>query len=590
MKKLWLRIGLSFFILFFVVMVVVGLFSGELMRGVYLHMKESQLQDDAKILLTTTKLEDIDLDKNADQIQADLKPLEDKIGARITVIDQSGRVVADTKEDPHSLPNHMDRPEVQEVLKDGKDVGIAIRKSSTLGYSMLYVAVPITHNGVTDGVLRISISLESVENAVHQLWLSLALIFGLALVFIGFISFFISRRITRPVNEIIDVSMDLANNRYYSRITGKTTGELHDLSLSVNQLAQSLEKQMQEIELNQQRLSGIVQNLVSGVMLINQRKQIVMTNPMMEQIIGEKDMTGKAYYEVLKSFALTQLVDQCMDQKTFQQEEITIYFPREQILDANVSPILSRTGSITGVIVLLHDITEIRRLENVRSEFVANVSHELKTPVTALKGFAETLLDGAMYDEELLKKFLTIIKEESDRLHRLIMDILELSRIEQKHVSMNLEEVDVEDVVIATMDTVRALAVEKGIQLIPPNLAAPIMIQAERDRLQQILINLISNAIVYTPQNGEVSVGVTENVANETVTITVTDNGIGIPVKDIDRIFERFYRVDRARSRHSGGTGLGLSIVKHIVESCGGQINVESIEGEGTTFTVILPR
>ncbi|MBC1562910.1 two-component system histidine kinase PnpS [Listeria booriae] len=590
MKKLWLRIGLSFFILFFVVMVVVGFFSGELMRGVYLHMKESQLQDDAKILLTTTKLEDIDLDKNADQIQADLKPLEDKIGARITVIDQSGRVVADTKEDPHSLPNHMDRPEVQEVLKDGKDVGIAIRKSSTLGYSMLYVAVPITHNGVTDGVLRISISLESVENAVHQLWLSLALIFGLALVFIGFISFFISRRITRPVNEIIDVSMDLANNRYYSRITGKTTGELHDLSLSVNQLAQSLEKQMQEIELNQQRLSGIVQNLVSGVMLINQRKQIVMTNPMMEQIIGEKDMTGKAYYEVLKSFALTQLVDQCMDQKTFQQEEITIYFPREQILDANVSPILSRAGSITGVIVLLHDITEIRRLENVRSEFVANVSHELKTPVTALKGFAETLLDGAMYDEELLKKFLTIIKEESDRLHRLIMDILELSRIEQKHVSMNLEEVDVEDVVIATMDTVRALAVEKGIQLIPPNLAAPIMIQAERDRLQQILINLISNAIVYTPQNGEVSVGVTENTANETVTITVTDNGIGIPVKDIDRIFERFYRVDRARSRHSGGTGLGLSIVKHIVESCGGQINVESIEGEGTTFTVILPR
>ncbi|MBC1649782.1 cell wall metabolism sensor histidine kinase WalK [Listeria booriae] len=590
MKKLWLRIGLSFFILFFVVMVIVGFFSGELMRGVYLHMKESQLQDDAKILLTTTKLEDIDLDKNADQIQADLKPLEDKIGARITVVDQSGRVVADTKEDPHSLPNHMDRPEVQEVLKDGKGVGIATRKSSTLGYSMLYVAVPITHNGVTDGVLRISISLESVENAVHQLWLSLALIFGLALVFIGFISFFISRRITRPVNEIIDVSMDLANNRYYSRITGKTTGELHDLSLSVNQLAQSLEKQMQEIELNQQRLSGIVQNLVSGVMLINQRKQIVMTNPMMEQIIGEKDMTGKAYYEVLKSFALTQLVNQCMDQKTFQQEEITIYFPREQILDANVSPILSRTGSITGVIVLLHDITEIRRLENVRSEFVANVSHELKTPVTALKGFAETLLDGAMYDEELLKKFLTIIKEESDRLHRLIMDILELSRIEQKHVSMNLEEVDVEDVVIATMDTVRALAVEKGIQLIPPNLAAPIMIQAERDRLQQILINLISNAIVYTPQNGEVSVGVTENAANETVTITVTDNGIGIPVKDIDRIFERFYRVDRARSRHSGGTGLGLSIVKHIVESCGGQIHVESIEGEGTTFTVILPR
>lgn len=306
--------------------------------------------------------------------------------------------------------------------------------------------------------------------------------------------------------------------------------------------------------------------------------------------MAKKDLTGKAYFEVLKSFALTQLVDQCLEKKAFQQEEITIYFPRELILDANVSPILSKTGNVTGVILLLHDITEIRRLENVRSEFVANVSHELKTPVTALKGFAETLLDGAMYDEVLLKKFLTIIKEESDRLHRLIMDILELSRIEQKHVSMNLEQVDVEDVVIATMDTIRPMAVEKEIQLVPPILEKPIVIHAERDRLQQILINLISNAIVYTPQNGEVRVGVIENEANDTISITVTDNGIGIPVKDIDRIFERFYRVDRARSRHSGGTGLGLSIVKHIVESCGGQIQVESIEGSGTTFTVTLPK
>ncbi|MBC1935811.1 cell wall metabolism sensor histidine kinase WalK [Listeria grandensis] len=590
MKKLWLKIGLSFFILFFVVMVVVGFFSGELMKSVYLHMKENQLQDDAKILLTTTNLENVDLDQSADQIQATLKPLEDKIDARITIVDRNGHVVADTKEDPHSLGSHKDRPEVQEVLGQGKDVGIATRKSSTLGYSMLYVAVPIVHNGAMDGVLRISISLESVEKAVHQLWLSLSLIFGLALVVIGFISAVIARRITRPVNEIIDVSMDLANHRYYSRITGQTSGELQDLSMSVNQLAQSLEKQMQEIELNQQRLSGIVQNLVSGIMLIDQRKLIVMTNPMMEQIIGEKGLTSKAYYEVLKSFALTQLVDRCLEQKTPQQEEITIYFPRELILDANASPVLSKTGNITGVILLLHDITEIRRLENVRSEFVANVSHELKTPVTALKGFAETLLDGAMYDEELLKKFLTIIKEESDRLHRLIMDILELSRIEQKHVSMNLEQVDVEDVVVATMDTVRPMAATKEIQLISPSLATPIVMQAERDRLQQILINLISNAIVYTPQKGKVTVGVTENIANETIVITVKDNGIGIPVKDIDRIFERFYRVDRARSRHSGGTGLGLSIVKHIVESCGGQVQVESVEGSGTTFTVTLPK
>ncbi|EHB5351370.1 cell wall metabolism sensor histidine kinase WalK [Listeria monocytogenes] len=589
MKKLWLKIGLSFFILFFVVMVIVGIFSGELMKSTYLNMKENQLEDDAKILLQTTNMENLDLDKDAATIQKSLDPLGEDIDARITVIDSKGDVVADTKKDPEKLDNHMNRPEVTDILKKGESVGISIRESDSLGYSMLYVAVPVKHQSKTDGVLRISISLESVDAAVAKLWGNLALIFGIALVIIAAISVFIARKITRPVREIIEVSTDLANHKYDSRIHGKISGELQDLSISVNTLAESLETQMFEIKQNEQRLNAIVQNLVSGVMLINVDKQVIMTNRTMYQILGETEITGKPFYEVIKSFALSQLIEGTFETKTIQQKEIILYFPREMILDASVSPILGENGEITGIILLLHDITQIRHLENVRSEFVTNVSHELKTPVTALKGFAETLLDGAMYDEMLLKKFLTIIKEESDRLHRLIMDILALSRIEQNPVPENVELVEVDEVIEQSARTIFEMATEKNIQVIIPEKTIPsVTIETDRDKLQQILINLLSNAINYTPVDGKVEVRLIEQEAE--VIIEVTDNGIGIPAKDIDRVFERFYRVDKARSRHSGGTGLGLSIVKHLVENCGGRIEVESQEEVGSTFRVTLPK
>ncbi|HFK7993322.1 TPA: two-component system histidine kinase PnpS [Listeria monocytogenes] len=589
MKKLWLKIGLSFFILFFVVMVIVGIFSGELMKSTYLNMKENQLEDDAKILLQTTNMENLDLDKDAATIQKSLDPLGEDIDARITVIDSKGDVVADTKKDPEKLDNHMNRPEVTDILKKGESVGISIRESDSLGYSMLYVAVPVKHQSKTDGVLRISISLESVDAAVAKLWGNLALIFGIALVIIAAISVFIARKITRPIREIIEVSTDLANHKYDSRIHGKISGELQDLSISVNTLAESLETQMFEIKQNEQRLNAIVQNLVSGVMLINVDKQVIMTNRTMYQILGETEITGKPFYEVIKSFALSQLIEATFETKTIQQKEIILYFPREMILDASVSPILGENGEITGIILLLHDITQIRHLENVRSEFVTNVSHELKTPVTALKGFAETLLDGAMYDEMLLKKFLTIIKEESDRLHRLIMDILALSRIEQNPVPENVELVEVDEVIEQSARTIFEMATEKNIQVIIPEKTIPsVTIETDRDKLQQILINLLSNAINYTPVDGKVEVKLIEQEAE--VIIEVTDNGIGIPAKDIDRVFERFYRVDKARSRHSGGTGLGLSIVKHLVENCGGRIEVESQEEVGSTFRVTLPK
>ncbi|WP_088809742.1 MULTISPECIES: two-component system histidine kinase PnpS [unclassified Listeria] len=589
MKKLWFKIGISFFILFFVTMGIVGLFSGELMKTTYLSMKESQLEDEARVLLHTTNIENTDLDKNSAEIQAELSPLTEEVDARITIVDKDGRVIADSKEDPTQLENHANRPEFKEVLQNGDSVGIATRESDTLGYSMLYVAVPIVQDGETAGALRISVSLESVESAINTLWGNLFLIFSLALILIALISFVIARRITKPVQEIIDVSTDLANREYSSRIYGKSSGELQDLSSSVNKLAESLETQMFEIRENSQRLTAIVENLVSGVMLINHDKEIVMTNRMMYHILGEQEITGKPFYEVIKSYGLSELIEETLKTKRMKQQEIAIYFPREMILDASVSPILMEDGEISGLVLLLHDITQIRHLENVRSEFVANVSHELKTPVTALKGFAETLLDGAMYDEALLKQFLTIIKDESDRLHRLILDILALSRIEQKTLPLQVELVNMNEVMEQSVKTVSELASLKEITIEQIwDHEKPLFIENERDRLQQILINLLSNAIQYTPLKGRIVLQL-EDLGDE-IQLVVADNGIGIPAKDLDRIFERFYRVDKARTRHSGGTGLGLSIVKHLVEMMDGTIQVTSEENVGTKFYVRLPK
>lgn len=242
---------------------------------------------------------------------------------------------------------------------------------------MLYVAVPVKHQSKTDGVLRISISLESVDAAVAKLWGNLALIFGIALVIIAAISVFIARKITRPVREIIEVSTDLANHKYDSRIHGKISGELQDLSISVNTLAESLETQMFEIKQNEQRLNAIVQNLVSGVMLINVDKQVIMTNRTMYQILGETEITGKPFYEVIKSFALSQLIEGTFETKLFNKRNYSL-FPARNDFRRKCFTNFRENGEITGIILLLHDITQIRHLENVRSEFVTNVSHELK--------------------------------------------------------------------------------------------------------------------------------------------------------------------------------------------------------------------
>lgn len=587
MKKLWLRISLTFLILLFFILLAMGFFIADMMKKTYMDMTRQQLLQDAHLV---SKVIDIsDLTSNNSTLQNSVERFYAKNQPRITIIDTSGRVLADSEDDPSKMDNHSNRPEFKNVVNLHKKMGESVRYSHTLGYNMMYVAIPIQQNNKIIGVVRSAYTLGKIEQAIVKLWVSLGLTMGVTLILSSVIGIKLAKGISRPIEEIIHVARNLSENNYKSRVRLKTTGEIRELSHAINVLAISLQKQMNEIHENQQKLTGVLTNMVSGVMLIHPNRRIALVNPAMEQIIGTKasELTGKLHIEAGKHFGLSQLIERCLEQGVKIHEEVSIYYPKERILDAHFAPLLGVNGDINGVITVLHDITDIRRLEKMRSEFVANVSHELKTPVTSLKGFAETLLDGAMYDEELCRSFLQIIYDESDRLHRLIADILHLSKIEQHQLPLHPEVLNIINVINETVQTLQEEVNKKKINIKLPD-HNELYMEAEKDRIRQIILNLVANAITYTPEHGIIEINVED--LDSKVMLSVKDTGIGIAEKDLPRIFERFYRVDKARSRNSGGTGLGLAIVKHLVESHHGVIEVQSQEGKGTQFTIILPK
>lgn len=587
MNKLWLKISFRFLLLLFFVLLAIGFFIGDLMKNTYMDMTRNQLFQDANIVSEFINSKEIR--KQSNELQEKVESFYAENQPRITIIDVNGDVVADSEDNPAKMENHANRPEFKDIVKRHKKNAESIRFSETLGYNMMYVATPIQNKDQVVGVIRVAFTLQNIDHAIKKLWLSLGLAMGITLILASIIAISLAKGITRPIEDIIQVARRLSEKDYSSRVRAKTNGELEQLSIAINTLAKSLQHQMEEISENQQKLTGVLTNMVSGVMLINPEGRIVLVNPAMEKIIGSTadQLRGKLHIEAGKSFGLSQLIDQSLKKKIKIHDEVQMYYPDQRILDAHLAPYLGANGEIKGIITVLHDITDIRRLEKMRSEFVANVSHELKTPITSLKGFAETLLDGAMYDPEIAKSFLTIIHDESERLHRLITDILHLSKIEQHQLPFHPEPLNVTGVIYETIDTIQEEINKKQLTIKLPN-QKPVIIDAEKDRLQQIILNLVANAVTYTPDKGTIEIGIVEK--DDQIELTVKDTGIGISKEELPRIFERFYRVDKARSRNSGGTGLGLAIVKHLVESHHGSIQVDSEEGKGTLFTLTLPK
>ncbi|MED0672382.1 ATP-binding protein [Aneurinibacillus aneurinilyticus] len=586
MQRFRIRLNFIFVLIIGVLLLLLGLYFAKMLQNTYIDVLEERLIKEARIISDDVLYGHL-IDKT-DILQQRMKRFSEEIGARITVTDHQGKVIADTEHDPKTLPNHANRPEIRAALQSGE--GQSIRHSNTLNYDMLYVAVPLKREGNIEGVVRVSITITRVQETVRNLWVSLGGVLVLMLLLFGFISTRITKSITQPIEEITRVARRITKKEFKNRIRTNVKGEIGQLAQAINYMAVSLEQQMSAIQENEKRLESILNNMFSGMILISDSRRIVMMNAAAEKLLGyeAKNFMGHLHTEIGKSSGLSLIIDRCLETGEKIREEIHVYYPEEHIIDANLGAYTNEDGEIKGVIVLLHDITAIRRLEKMRSEFVANVSHELKTPITSIKGFTETLLDGALEDAEISRSFLTIINEESDRLNRLITDILDLSKIEQKRMPLKVEEINLDKLIKETVRIIREEARAKNIAIYLPT-EKNLIIEGDKDRIQQIILNLVSNAINYTPDNGEVTITLQER-DSKSIEMKIADTGIGIPPEHISRIFERFYRVDKARSRESGGTGLGLAIVKHLIDSHHGMIHVESEEGRGTTFTVILPR
>ncbi|RST58536.1 PAS domain-containing protein [Siminovitchia terrae] len=585
MHKLWVRITFSFFLLMFFALLGSGLFLANTMKNTYMDFKESQLKQTAHLVLRALELNGIE----QQDLQSKVKELAAPVTSRVTVIDRNGKVLADSEDNPSSMESHASRPEVSQVIKEGKESGISTRYSHTLGYSMMYTAIPVKIDGEVKGVVRVALSLENIEKAIRHLRNTLTIVLFAALLLTALIGIRIAKGIAKPVEEMMFVSQKLKDKDYTARVSMRPKGELGQLANAINVLAASLKSQMETIQENEQRLSGVLRNMMSGVLFVDKNGKILLANRAIGCMLDAdpEAFTGKQHVEIVKNAGLSRLIARCLNEQTEIRDEIQFYYPNERILDAHLAPYVGENGELKGIVAVLHDITDIRRLEKMRSEFIANVSHELKTPITSVKGFTETLLDGAMEDKEALHHFLGIIHKESERLHRMINDILHLSKIEQHMIPLEVENVNVAEVVDRVADTVRKDVEKKGLELHLP-VERECWVKGEKDRIQQIILNLVSNAVSYTPAGGRITVSLAD--IEDEVAISVKDTGIGIAKKDLPRLFERFYRVDKGRARNSGGTGLGLAIVKHLVESHQGKIEVKSEEGRGTEFIVTLPK
>ncbi len=502
----------------------------------------------------------------------------------IAFFDEKGTAVHPDKQDDNVLKSN----DMEDVLA-GERIGTSGIQMDDSGRRQYHVAVSL-FNGRGDfiGIFRLTHRLDELDQLENQLTQSVFIFSFVSIVLASFIALHLTNRVSRPLKQIETVINHISEGDYSEYYKGMDYPEIMALGQTVNKLADSLEEKNRTILQSNERLSALLDRLIVGVVLLDSEQRIEMMNPAVYQILGiDENLLGRSFLEMSKSYGLVQIIQQTYQKKKNRNEEIYIYYPNERILDVNTMVVPDAKGN--QVIVLLYDITEIRRLEKVRTDFVANASHELRTPVTALKGFSEVLLDGALDDPDRLRQFLEIIYKESKRLEILVNDILELSRVEQKQVPMKREWISLNETVETCFKIIKPQAAAKGLKLrLLSNNADPIRFIGDQSRLEQILNNLIYNAVNYTDKGGKISVLLEET--EDEIVFHVADTGIGIPEESIERLFERFYRVDKGRSRNSGGTGLGLSIVRYLVQNMGGTISVKSTLGLGSTFTVHLPK
>jgi two-component system phosphate regulon sensor histidine kinase PhoR len=523
------------------------------------------------------------------------KRFKEETGARITIIDSSGKVLGDSDEPSDMMENHSNRPEIRDA--DISDVGSSIRFSKTVKKELLYLAIAIGKD-TSRKFLRLSVPLHNVETAVDRIRKKIIFAsFAVSLVVFAF-ALFQTRKLTRSIGEISAFSREVAAGNFGKRLFLKERDELRELGESIGAMAGELRARLEQSEAERQKIEAIVRNMSDGLILADTKGRILLVNSALTNLFGiGSDIEGKTLTEALRNNELADLAARVAGNRERISGEIDVTYPKELCFMVRAAPFYSRSaqGETLGVVLTFHDITRLKKLEEVRKDFVANVTHEIKTPITAIKGFAETLIEGALDDKDNALKFLETIKNNSERLNSLVNDLLVLSRIELGDIAIDKTDVNIEEVVDSVIATLSEKASSKGLYLKKELSADVTDIRADRDRLIQILINLVDNGIKFTEKGGVTVAVQGKKIKNETgeekdiVEIAVEDTGAGIPRKHLSRLGERFYRVDRARSRELGGTGLGLAIVKHLVKAHGWEMKIESTEGQGTTVRLICP-
>jgi two-component system phosphate regulon sensor histidine kinase PhoR len=513
--------------------------------------------------------------------------LKDATGARVTVIAPDGRVLGDSDRESALMENHASRPEIQEASLSGR--GSSLRYSETLKTDLLYVARKIERGDRMQGFVRLSVPLSDVDAAINSLRFKLIFIISAILIVMGFFLGGQLDRLRRLTNRIRDFSASLAAGRLERRIFPPQTGEFEDIADSLNNMALALQAEIKSLGDEKAKFETALLGISDGVLLLNQAGKVELANKVFHEMFGVKgEITGRPFLDVVRNHRLADMVREAHERHRPASGELEIAFPKELYLFATALPIIQesmREDQYRGTVVALHDITQLKRLEQVRKDFVANVSHEIKTPITAIQGFAETLLAGALDDREHALKFIETIRANSRRIDSLVDDLMTISKIELGVIKVEKTDLAFEDVAEAVLSLLREKAANRNLSLaasVPPGLG---MIQADRDRLIQILTNLVDNAIKFTERGG-VTFGVGEESGR--TFLFVEDTGPGIPEKHIPRLGERFYRVDTARSRNMGGTGLGLAIVKHLVKAHGWDMQIDSKVGRGTTVKIYL--
>lgn len=585
--NLFWKLGVAFFALLIAVLLPVDFYAERALRRNYERAGFEELAAVARIALAHPP-QPADL---IPQVPANGAPLLDWLaqmaasGVRVTVIASDGQVLADSQPDTSTAENYAGRPEIQDAFANGE--GKAVRRSATINRDLLYYAVRLPVTGGTPVVLYFALPLQTMDAVLWEFRKRLWLASLVVLLVTGAAALLVSRSFSGRVDRLTAFSRRVAEGDFRPIDAHRSGDALEALAVSLNDTAARLDRTIRTLTEERNLSSAILGSMVEGVAVVNASERLLFANPGFEEILNldVPPQSGSALVEIVRQTELLEAVRQVLKGEPRVEAEIVIGTLRQRFFAVTVASVTA--GATSGAVIVLHDITELRKLERVRRDFVANVSHELKTPLTAIQGFAETLLAGAIDDPKNRVRFLEIILDHSRRLARLTDDLLRLSKMDADRLELEVQRLGVPHFVESCVETAQRPALEKDLR-ISVNLQERLPdIAADRRRLAEVLQNLLDNAIQYTSPGGQIMLSASADAGE--VRFTVSDTGIGIPQADQPRIFERFYRVDAARSREVGGTGLGLAIAKHLVEAHGGRIWVESEVGQGSQFYFTVP-